>query len=58
MILNMYAKTLSFVHNEKDHGIAYRNIDFSDDTKYNMAISVYGENDTVQLIDFQQRTLK
>ena len=53
MILNIKQKTISFYHH-KDIGIAFENIDFTENKKYNMAVSMYGKHDSVQLLDFQQ----
>ena len=54
MELNTNKKTLKFYVNNVDQGIAFDEVDFENNTKYNMAIFLYQKNDSIQLIDFQQ----
>ena len=52
MEVNILNKTITFYINDKCYGIAYKNIDFENKT-YNMAVSMHGSTDSVQLIAFQ-----
>ena len=51
MELNTKTKTLKFYVDNKDQGIAFYGIDFG--RKYNMAVFMYAQFDSVQLLDFQ-----
>ena len=53
MELNTKKRTLQFHVNDKNQGIAFKDIDFKNKT-YHMAIAMYGEQDSLELIDFQQ----
>ena len=53
MQLNVKNKTLQYWVNDKDQGIAFQNIDFSDNIKYNLAISAYGYRDCVKINSFK-----
>ena len=51
MIFDTKRRTLRYLHNEKDLGIAFNDIDV---TKiYRMAVSVYLQSSSVQLMDFR-----
>ena len=48
---------IKFYDNEEDQGIAYEDIDFSENRKYQLAVFLNDRYICVQLIDFRQ-TLK
>ena len=50
---NVKRKTIKYYINNIDQGIAFRNIHFSDKTKYNIFVSMYTAKDSVQMIDFK-----
>ena len=52
MELNVVDKTLKFYINDKDQGIAFKHIDFTDNKRYNMAVML--TKSKVKLINFQQ----
>ena len=51
MTLNTEEKTIAFQHNEKDLGVADRNLDFSDNKLYHMAVFVGNAKTSIKLID-------
>ena len=55
MILDLKKKTLSFMINDKDQGIAFENIKYSPDIYYKMAVSFEGLTDEIQLINFENK---
>ena len=52
MEINTKNKTIKYKHNDKDLGIAYKNIDFTNNKIYNLAIFLYAEKAAVQLLNF------
>ena len=57
MTVNTKSKSISFCHNDKDLGIAYQNIDFSDNKRYHMAVWTNYAATAITLIDFVYQRL-
>ena len=55
MELDTNKKMIRFYHNGEDQGIAFENIDFSENKKYHMAVFLYDPDICLQLIDFRQK---
>ena len=52
IILDLKVFTMSFCINNKSQGIAFKHIKHGLNIKYNLAVSLYSKNDTVELINF------
>ena len=53
MEVNTKEKTIKYYKNDKDLGIAIYNINFKNNIKYNLAISMDFKSDCVKLINFK-----
>ena len=55
MTLNLKNADLRFSVNDVSKGIAFENIEKGDDIKYRMFVSMYGENDSVEILNFSKK---
>ena len=51
MILDLDKQELRYIRNGEDYGIAFENVE---DTEYVAAIDMYGGEDSIQIISYQQ----
>ena len=54
MILDCKRKTLSFIHNDINLGVAYDNIDIDETINYKMAVIMASKGDELELVNFEQ----
>ena len=57
MELNTKQKTIRYYKGDQDQGIAFEDIDFSNDVKYHLAVTCYHKGESLKLIDFKQIVL-
>ena len=50
--LNTRDKTIRYIVDDKDYGIAFKNVDIT--SKYHLGITVYNENTSIQILSFEK----
>ena len=54
IILDLRKRTINYLVNEQNQGIAYRNIKKDDETKYQLIVALESKDDCIEIVDFSK----